>query len=297
MSAIPQLPSWAASSVGDYLRRLVAERGLSPNTVDAYRRDLSQFFAFCDRAGCGSVDVVDRRLVRRYLAQLDTRDYARRSINRKASAVQTFFEDALRRGQVVSNPVGGLTRPRRPGRLPHALSLRAMVEGLEAVDGRDPSSLRDRALLELAYATGLRVTELASLQIDDLDRENHLRVKGKGERWRIVPVGGAARRALADWLREGRTQWATTESGAAVFIGRRGGPLGPRGIRRVVGERLATFPHALRHTFATHLLEGGADLRAVQELLGHVDLATTQIYTAVTRDHLRVTYERTHPRA
>lgn len=297
MTSIPDLPAWSVPTAGAYLRRLAAERGLATNTIDAYRRDLSQFFAFCERAGCNEVDQVDRRLVRRFLAHLDTRGYARRSIGRKASAVQAFFDDAARRGLVAVNPAGGLARPRRPSRLPHALPVRTIVSGLEAIDGSDPDSLRDRAMLELAYASGLRVSELASLEIGDVAGRSHLRVKGKGERWRIVPVGGAAQRAVDKWLQQGRAHWATPASRRALFIGRRGGPIDPRGVRRAVAKRLATFPHALRHTFATHLLEGGADLRAVQELLGHVDLATTQIYTAVTRDHLRAIYDRTHPRA
>jgi integrase/recombinase XerC len=174
---------------------------------------------------------------------------------------------------------------------------RLLSRRLDSVTGDTPEDLRDRAILEILYATGLRVSELASLTLGDLKRPDALTVTGKGGRTRTVPVGAPARRAVADWLERGRPQLVGRDSASAVWLGVKGRPLGARGIRRVVGVRLQTFPHALRHAFATHLLEGGADLRAVQEMLGHTDLATTQIYTAVTRDHLRATYERTHPRA
>ena len=151
-------------------------------------------------------------------------------------------------------------------------------------------------MLELLYATGLRVSELASLKKNDLTRDDFLRVTGKGNKDRAVPLTGPARRALERYVREGRPQLAGAHTGGALWVGVRGGPLGVREVRRVVKRRLGTFPHALRHSFATHLLEGGADLRAVQELLGHVELATTQLYTSVTRQHLKATYERTHPR-
>jgi integrase/recombinase XerC len=156
--------------------------------------------------------------------------------------------------------------------------------------------MRDRALIEMLYATGIRITELTSLTIEDADREM-LTVVGKGEKTRRIPVGRPARDAVRRYVEEGRPRLAGSGAGEALWVGARGAPLGQRGVRRVVKSRLAAFPHALRHSFATHLLEGGADLRAVQDLLGHTDLATTQIYTAITREHLRGTYDRSHPRA
>jgi integrase/recombinase XerC len=168
---------------------------------------------------------------------------------------------------------------------------------IDAVDGDDPVSLRDRAILELLYGTGLRVAEMAALTIADVDRAPFLRVVGKGKKERSVPVGGPARDALDRYLAEGRPHLAGDCAGNALWVGVRGGPLGVRGVRRVVQSRAATFPHALRHSFATHLLEGGADLRTVQDLLGHADLATTQLYTSVTRRHIKAMYERSHPRA
>ncbi len=280
----------------EYLSYLGTVRNLSPHTVDAYRRDLAQFFDFCDRAGILDVADVDRRLVRRYLAHLDTRSYARRSIARKASAVRAFYDWMARRGRVSANPAAAVGRPRLDERIPHALPERAVLAGLDRLGGDDPVTLRDRALLELLYATGLRVSEMASLRVGDVGDE-FLRVRGKGRRERVVPVGRPAQRAVARWLASGRPRLAGAGAGDALWVGARGGPLDARGIRRVVQARLGTFPHALRHSFATHLLEGGADLRSVQELLGHVDLTTTQTYTAVSRHHLRATYDRTHPRA
>jgi len=287
---------WAAGLLDGYLSRLEAERGLSPHTIDAYRRDLEQFVTFCDRMGITSFDAVNRRVVRRFLAQLDTRGYARRSVARKASSVRAFFKDLTRRGLLEANPVEGLQTPKRPKTLPKAISAASLGPMLDQMAGDSPIDLRDRALIELLYATGLRVSELASLTVTDLTRDDFLRVTGKGNKERAVPLTGPARRALDRYVREARPKLASASSKGAVWLGSRGGPLDVRGIRRVVRRRLGTFPHALRHSFATHLLEGGADLRAVQELLGHVELATTQIYTSVTRQHLKATYERTHPR-
>lgn len=295
MPEIPPLPGWAEPAVGAYLARLAAERRLSPHTIEAYRRDLSQFFEFCDRQRIDTPAAIDRRHVRRFLAHLDTRGYARSSVARKASAVRAFFADANRRGDLPGNPAEGLGRPHPGGTLPRSLPARTVATALDAIDSHDPEDLRDRAILELLYATGLRVSELAALETADVSRSDRVRVTGKGGRVRVVPIGQPAQRALTRWLADGRSRMAGETS--VLFVGIRGGPLGVRGVRRVVQRRMGTFPHAIRHSFATHLLEGGADLRAVQELLGHVDLATTQLYTAVTREHLRRTYERSHPRA
>ncbi len=297
MASTPELPGWAAPSVEAYLTRLATHRGLSPHSVAAYRRDLAQFFAYCGRAGLGAPDQVDRRTVRRFLAYLDTRGYARRSIARKASSVRAFFADAAKRGTIPMNPADQVARPRRPRTLPHALPARAVGGLLDGLAGDDPLELRDRALLEVLYATGLRVSELAGLRVADVAGRDALRVRGKGDRERVVPLGRPAQHAVVRYLQRGRPLLAGPEAGEALWVGAQGRALDARGIRRAVRRRAGTFPHALRHSFATHLLEGGADLRAVQELLGHVELSTTQLYTAVTRDHLRATYERSHPRA
>ncbi len=297
MPKIPELPDWAGSAVGDYLRRLRDERSLSSHTVDAYRRDLAQFFDFASRAGCRGLDDVDRRVVRRFLAQLATRRYARRSLARKTSSVRAFYADAVRREITAANPAEGVPQPKLPRTLPRSVPARSLAGLLDGLAGDAPEDLRDRALLELLYGTGLRVSEAASLIVADIGHGELLRVMGKGGRERAVPLGRHAAAAIAAYLERGRPVLAKPEAGDALWVGVRGGSLGPRGIRRAVRARAGTFPHSLRHAFATHLLENGADLRTVQELLGHRELGTTQIYTAVTRDHLKATYERSHPRA
>ncbi len=293
---LPPTPDWAAGVVAGYLARLDDQRGLSENTIAAYSRDLGQFFDFCDRNEVTSVSQVDRRLARRYLAFLDTRGYSRRSISRKAAAVSGFYIDGGRRGELANNPFESVSRPKLDRPLPHAISSRQMVGAIEALDTTEPVGIRDAAIVETLYATGLRISELASLRIGDVGGDT-LKVVGKGKKMRVVPLGVPARKSLQKYLRESRPTMVTERTGAALWVGVRGGELDARGLRRVVNRRLATFPHALRHSFATHLLEGGADLRVVQDLLGHTDLATTQIYTAVTREHLRGTYDRSHPRA
>ncbi|MDH3396355.1 MAG: tyrosine recombinase XerC [Acidimicrobiia bacterium] len=297
MRSIPELPSWAQQPVEGFLVRQSSQRNLSAHSLAAYGRDLSQFMAFCDRAGIEAVQNVDRKTVRRFVAYLDTLGYARRSIARKASVVRVFFADQARRGEILVNPADLLARPRRPRTLPHALPQRVIRDMLDSLEGVEPVVLRDRAILEFLYAAGVRVSELAELRIDEVRDREFVRVAGKGNRERSVPLGRPARDAVDRYLAAGRPALASPAAGDYLWVGARGGPLGTRSIRRVVRNRAATFPHAFRHSFATHLLEGGADLRAVQELLGHVELATTQIYTAVTRDHLRSTYERSHPRA
>lgn len=288
-------PGWAAPAVEAYLTRASTTRKLSPHTVAAYATDLGQFFKHCDQVGIRSIEDITRHHFRSFLAALD-RTASRRTSARKASSVRAFFSDSLRWGVIESNPAAGVGNIKTPERLPRALPARTVAAVLEAIDGGSPVDLRDRALLETLYGTGLRVGELAQLEVGDVEGD-FIRVAGKGGRWRSVPLGGEARRAIRAYLEAGRPSLVLPRAGSALWVGARGGPLGSRGIRHVVRMRAATFPHALRHSFATHLLEGGADLRAVQEMLGHRDLATTQIYTAVTRHHLRNTYDHTHPRA
>ena len=273
------------------------ERGLSPHTIAAYRRDLAQFFDFCDRLGLVSTQTVDRQAFRRFQSHLVTRRYAPASVSRKASAVRAFYAEAVRRQSLDVDPTAGVQARKRPHRLPRAVPERALGSMLDALDGTDPASLRDRAILEVLYGTGVRVSELAGMRVRDVQGRDLVRVMGKGSKERVVPLSGQARSTVDKYLATGRPALVHVGAGDALWIGARGGPLDQRGIRRVVGRRLGTFPHALRHSFATHLLEHGADLRTVQELLGHVELATTQTYTAISRSHLKATYERSHPRA
>jgi site-specific recombinase XerD len=280
-----------------YLERLRVHRGLADNTLEAYTRDLVGFVTFADRCGASNVEDVDRKLIRRFVANLTTRGYAPASVARKSSAVRAFFSDLAKRGILDSNPAVGAPQPKRPKRLPRAIPAGALSDMLDAMDGSNPIDLRDRALLEVLYGTGMRVSELASLTISSIGESSFIHVKGKGGRERSIPLGGAARRSLQTYIEEARPLMETKESGAALWLGVRGGALGQRGIRTIVRKRIGSYPHALRHSYATHLLENGADLRSVQDLLGHAELATTEIYTAVTRKHLTETYERSHPRA
>jgi integrase/recombinase XerC len=293
---LPESPGWARPDLDQYLARLTDQRGLSPHTVEAYRRDLTQFFDYCDRAGDRGIAEPDRRSARRYLAFLDTLGYSRTTISRKASSVRAFYSDAVMRGKVAGNPFEGVSTPKLAQPLPHALPARAMAAAIEAIDTSAPAGLRDRAIVETLYATGLRVSELASLTVEDASRES-VTVRGKGGKVRSVPLGRPAQEALGRYVSDGRPHLAGSDTGNALWVGSRGASMSPRSLRRSVKRHVATFPHAVRHSFATHLLEGGADLRTVQDLLGHTDLATTQIYTAVTRKHLRGMYDQSHPRA
>lgn len=294
---LPETPAWAESSLQRYLARLSDQKGLSANTIDAYRRDLSQFFDYCDRAGVGDPGVVDRRIARRYLAFLDTLGYSRGTTSRKASSVRAFYSDAVLRGHAPVNPFDGVSTPKLDKPLPHALPSRSVSAAIDAIDTSEPVGLRDKAIVETLYATGLRISELASLMVRDVAGRDTVTVRGKGGKFRTVPLGRPARQAVDRYLSDGRRHLVTDEAGQSLWIGVKGGPMSPRSLRRSVSKHVATFPHAIRHSFATHLLEGGADLRTVQDLLGHTDLATTQIYTAVTRKHLRGMYDQSHPRA
>jgi site-specific recombinase XerD len=278
----------------------------SPATIEAYGRDVGAFVEWCDRASITGPDAVDRRVLRRYLAYLGTRRYARRSIARKASSLRRYFAWEVRSGRLVADPSAGLSAPSGTGRLPRVLKneeLTALLDQPPAAIDADPDHIRwrDDAILELLYGSGLRVAELCGLRPDDVDltRET-VTVWGKGSKQRQVPVTVPAAEALRAWVERGRVALANDATPTdAVFLNARGRRLGPRDVRRIIDRRALapTHPHALRHTFATHLLDGGADLRVVQELLGHEDLSTTQHYTHVSKERLRTVYESSHPRA
>jgi len=289
----------------------------SPQTRRAYEHDVREFVAWAQRGGCPEPAGADRRVLRRYLAYLATRGFARRSIARKVAAVRGYLRYLHRTGAIATDPGRALRAPRGEARLPRVPASAETVALLDAAaarvdelpgegDDRVAGALarRDLAMLEVLYGAGLRVAECCELRRSECDLDRGLvTVLGKGSKIRRVPIGVPARNALHDWLTRGRPVLATPDSPPdAVFLARRGGPVSTREARRVVaahpladGRRL--HPHALRHAYATHLLEGGADLRAVQELLGHADLATTQIYTHLTRDRLRAVYDASHPRA
>ncbi len=274
----------------------------SAATRRAYCTDVAGFVHWAARGGCSSPVSVDRIQLRRYLAYLSTRGFARSSVARKAAALRSYFAWCRRSGIVTVDPAERLGAPSAAGRLPKVLSHREMDVLL---DGRGvpstPYELRDNAVLELLYAAGLRVSELCGLDRSGVDlADRSVRVMGKGAKERKLPIHERATLALGEWLDHGRPLVAVPDSPRdAVFLNRRGGRLGPRDVRRILDRRspVPTHPHALRHTMATHLLDGGADLRIVQEMLGHASLRTTQIYTHVSRERLLDVYSGTHPRA
>jgi site-specific recombinase XerD len=282
--------------------------GQSPATTRAYRGDLAAFTEWAERAGVAGPDGVDRTLLRRYLAFLTTRRYARATVARKAAALRCYFAWQRRRGGLDVDPARRLASPAGRSRLPRVLDRGELEELLDSttalgsVPGApDAFEARDNAVLELLYGCGLRVAELCGLDIRDVDlRAAMVTVMGKGGRQRRVPMHALCAQALDAWLVRGRAAVMTDGSPPhAVFLNRRGARLGTRDVRRIVDRRspVPTHPHALRHSFATHLLDGGADLRVVQELLGHASLQTTQVYTHVSKDRLLSVYGATHPRA
>ncbi len=282
--------------------------GLSAHTRRAYAHDAAEFVTWCDRGGCKELGALDHRAVRRYLAYLGTRGFARPSIARKAASVRAYIRYLRRHGVLTRDVAAEVRAPRAPRRLPRMPAAREAATMLDAAaaavgaGAAEPRGLRDLALLELLYGAGLRVSECCGLDVVDVDlRKRLLTALGKGSKVRRVPLGEPAGDAIERYVHLGRPE-LLVEATDALFVNARGRRMTPRDVRRVLArypmaDGRSLHPHALRHAFATHLLEGGADLRAVQELLGHADVGTTQIYTHVTRERLRSVYERTHPRA
>jgi len=280
----------------------------SPHTRRAYEHDVREFVKWAERGGCPEPERVDHRVLRRYLAYLTTRGLARATIARKAASVRAYVRYLSRHGVIPNDPGRSLRAPkggRRLPRVPRPDETLGLLDGALArdADDLDAIALRDRAVLELLYGAGLRVAECCELRESDVDtRKRLVTVVGKGAKVRRLPLGVPALDALRAYLRSGRAELARPESPDRVFLNRLGRALGTRDARRILERNplpdgRVLHPHALRHAYATHLLEGGADLRAVQELLGHADLSTTQVYTHVTRDRLRTVYQHTHPRA
>lgn len=292
-----------------YERHLAAERNLAPHTIRAYVGDLDDLLRHAVRSGAKSLDDIDLRMLRSWLAKQQSLGKSRTTVARRSTSARVFAAWAVHTGRMNEFSAGRLRSPKPHRRLPVALTAREARDLLDAVaemaTGGDPVARRDVALLELLYATGIRVGELVALDVDDVDGERRVvRVLGKGRKERNVPFGVPAGQALDAWLKAARGALAGPGSGAALFVGVKGKRIDARTIRDVVHRRLREVdgapdmgPHGLRHTAATHLLEGGADLRSVQELLGHASLATTQIYTHVTTDRLRSAYQQAHPRA
>jgi integrase/recombinase XerC len=299
------LPAALGAALEGFTCHLELELARSAHTVRAYTGDVAALLEHASRRGISDLAELDLGVLRSWLARSRSGGAARTTLARRGSSARVFTAWAHRRGLLASDPGALLATPRGNRRLPDVLRADEAFRLVEQVDGSSVGELRDRAVLELLYATGIRVGELCGLDLDDVDTERQLlRVLGKGNRERSVPYGDPAGHAVQSWLTEGRGHWATAASGPALLLGRRGGRLDPRAARTLVHRRIADVPgapdlgpHGLRHSAATHLLEGGADLRSVQELLGHASLATTQIYTHVSVERLRTSYARAHPRA
>jgi integrase/recombinase XerD len=299
-----------AKQIQRFLDHLTVERGLSVHTVAAYRRDLERYAAFLRTRGIKDARRVDDRAVTAHVAAVsastygDGKPYRATSVVRALSSVRAFHRFLLREGEIPSDPTAAVIRPKLPRSLPKPLSVDDVARVLAHPD-RSAKGLRDRAVLETLYGAGLRISELVGLDVDDADlEEGSVRVLGKGGKERDVPIGRYARDAISAYLTRVRPQIATPRSRSALFLNLRGGRLTRQGCTGIVqqhaagaGIRTKVSPHTFRHSFATHLLEGGADVRVVQELLGHASVATTQVYTLVTREHLREVYFTSHPRA
>ena len=314
--ASSRLPPSLEAPLAAFERHLAAGRGLSPHTVRAYVGDVRSLLEHLERCGIADIAELDIAVLRAWLATQHGAGQARASIARRAAAARAFSAFCYERGLLAANPASGLASPKTRRKLPEVLAVDEMQAVLERRQSparpasagpasAEPIEMRDDAIMELLYATGIRVSELCGLDIDDIDDSRRtIKVMGKGAKERVVPVGIPAMRAVDRWRRGGRPQVATPTSGPALFLGARGARIDPRTARRVVHARIGAVdsvpdmgPHGLRHTAATHLLEGGADLRSVQELLGHASLSTTQIYTHVSIDRLLSAYRQAHPRA
>jgi len=305
------LPDRLAAALEAFRRHLAAERGLSGHTVRAYLGDVRSLLEHAAQAGVTSPDGLDIAVLRGWLAGQHASGRARATLARRAASARTFTAFGHARGWLAADPGPLLGTPKLRRKLPEVIRQDQMAAVLGTRDGVEPDPrdqaliMRDTAIMELLYATGIRVSELCGLDLGDLDHGRRtVRVLGKGGKERTVPVGLPAERATARWARDGRPALVTPDSAAALFLGARGRRLDPRTARRVVHARLAavpavpdTGPHGLRHAAATHLLEGGADLRSVQEILGHASLATTQIYTHVSVERLTTAFRQAHPRA
>lgn len=286
-----------------FLAQLGSERRLSAHTIKAYRRDLDCLLSFCEEQGIASWPELEMHHLRRFAAISHARGLGPRSIQRRLSGIRSFFNFLVREGRLQHNPASEVSAPPAPKRLPATLDVDEMTRLLTTIRGDEPEVLRDRAMLELLYSSGLRLGELVGLDPGDVDLDDAtVRVTGKGNKQRLLPVGRAAREALRDWLRV-RGQLAA-EDEPALFVGVRGRRISPRVVQRRVrywaqrsGLPRRLHPHLFRHSFATHLLESSRDLRGVQELLGHADISTTQVYTHLDFQHLAQIYDEAHPRA
>lgn len=288
-----------------YVSYLEVEKNASPYTVRNYSSDLIDFLNFLRDKGVNSLKEVDRHILRDYLSRLTDKGIVKASLARKLSAIRSFYRYLMREGILSQNPLEGTSSPKQDKRLPSFLTIEEVKRLLSAPNLSTPQGLRNRALIELIYASGLRVSELAKLNLEQLDLDSReIRVWGKGSKERVALMGKPAASALASYLKEGRPKLLGQKKSSALFINRQGERLIERRVQKIIeecakgagiGKRV--YPHLLRHSFATHLLDGGADLRVVQELLGHSSLSSTQVYTHVTRSQAKKIYLKAHPMA
>ena len=289
-----------------YLNHLTVERGLSSNTLSAYRADLNRFSITLEQKKLTEIEQVSADIIAEYISELTVMKLTPTTIARHFAALKGLFKFALKENLIKSDPTVFISTPKLPSRLPKALSIAQLQELIKAVDKKDLVGYRNLAIVEFMYGTGCRISELTELDIDELDlTERTVRLSGKGNKQRLVPIGEFAHAALNQYLVSARPNFVSgsTTDTAAVFRNQRGGRLTRQGVWAIL-QKAATdagiaglTPHSLRHSFATHLLEGGADIRVVQELLGHASVATTQIYTKISIDGLRSVYAHSHPRA
>jgi integrase/recombinase XerC len=286
-----------------YIAYLEAERNVSPYTVRNYTKDLLEFFQFVTESGIDTLKNVNKQTLRAYLAQLMDEKYAKSSIARKLSAIRSFYRYLMREELVSASPAATTVSPRLDKRLPVFLTIEEAKKLVESPDISQPVGQRDRALLEMLYASGMRVSELVNMNIDQVNMAtNEIRVWGKGAKERVVLIGGPAADALTAYINEGRKTLLGGQKNSALFVNRYGKRILVRRVQKLLNKYSQSInknihPHILRHTFATHLLDGGADLKVVQELLGHADLSSTQIYTHVTQSRARKIYLSAHPMA
>lgn len=292
----------AAEEFQAYIR---LERNFSPLTVEGYRKDIEEFFSFLESEAIGDGEEIRYPEARLYVTRLYERELERATISRKISSIRSFFKFANTRFGIDDQAFRSLHHPKKEEKLPQFFYEEEMEQLFEANAGSSPKEIRDSALLELLYATGMRVSELTGLSVQDADLElDIVRVMGKGRRERYIPFGHFASDALDRYLMAARPAIMKGNKHDRIFVNMRGTPLTDRGVRHILEEmvkkaalHISIHPHMLRHTFATHLLNNGADMRSVQELLGHASLSSTQVYTHVTKEHLRKTYMNAHPRA
>lgn len=293
------------SYVNEFINYLAVERGLAKNTLESYGRDLRQYYSYLNNDRIDAVNQVSRATILAYLEQLQSKGRAVSTISRNLAAIKSYYQFLVRERYLDKDPAANLESPKLEKKLPKILTISEVEELLKQPNSFLPTGMRDKAMLELLYATGIRVSELISLNVSDVNLEmGYIKCFGKGSKERIVPLGSIAAKCVQEYITRGRGKLVRTYDEPALFVNHHGNRLTRQGfwkiIKKYAQEAAITkeiTPHTLRHSFATHLLENGADLRSVQEMLGHADISTTQIYTQVTKNRLKEVYEKAHPRA